>query len=178
MLTFWHLVLFFFANLASAHWVARSVDVVADESMDPVAPVLGVADGVVAAEPAADGALVVCADAMVAPPMSRTAAAAVRPVFLKVISFSSWGRAWRAVDVGLSRSWLNVPKARRLPSKAGFPKGKSNRFVRSSGPESDIRKARFARPLRMWFHRSKEHPRTPNSRNTPDNEGARTCWNG
>jgi hypothetical protein len=55
--------------------------------------VLGVADGVVADEPEElpvdDGAAPICADAIVALPISRIAAAAVRPVFLKVISFSS-----------------------------------------------------------------------------------------
>jgi hypothetical protein len=69
--------------------------------------VLGVAACELGVEPADDGAAPVCADATVALPMSRIAAAAVRPVFLKVISFSSWGRAWRAVakapaDLGLT----------------------------------------------------------------------------
>jgi hypothetical protein len=78
--------------------------------------VLGVADVVVSDElaelPAEDGALVVWAEAMLAPPISRTAAAPVRPIFLKVISFSSRGRVWRAVVVGApSRYSLNVPHA-------------------------------------------------------------------
>jgi hypothetical protein len=91
-----HFLLFFFAKLGSAHCVARSVDAVVAEPL--VEPVLGVADGavvdgVVADEPAElpaeDGEPVICAEAMVAPPTNRIAAAAVRPVFLKVISCSS-----------------------------------------------------------------------------------------
>jgi hypothetical protein len=83
-----HFALFFLAKLGSAHWVAKSDedDDVADVS---VVPVLGVADCELGVDPADDGAAPICADAIVALPISRIAAAAVRPVFLKVISFSS-----------------------------------------------------------------------------------------
>ena len=69
-------------------------ELAAEESVDPV---LGVADWALGVDTADDGEAPICAEAIVALPMSRIAAAAVRPVFLNVISFSSWGRARLAV---------------------------------------------------------------------------------
>jgi hypothetical protein len=54
-------------------------------------------------EPVAEGEEVVCAEAIVAPPIKRRAADAVSAVFLKVILFSCWGATWRALW-GPSRS--------------------------------------------------------------------------
>lgn len=84
----------------------------------PALPLMSVepAGEVAWVDPEADGEVVVCAEAIVVPPIKRRAADA-RTVFLKVILFSCWGATWRALW-GPSRYSENASRQRQLPETA------------------------------------------------------------